>query len=324
MKKLLIFPAIFSLATLGNAAELPEPSVRVLPQDYGYFDAFVISWAEQVNEPYKLKIKDKSGIKVVKDEVEELYVSVGLTEYQETENSKNYPDSRLLVTISMFETSVGSSYTLTIPEGAVDVYVSDNEILPNGEVEYTFTLKADGNIVTLPEPNIEPLPGAVENLNIVKISWTGKLGSLDLLNEYNLVSPDGDIAPVVATYNGAVMENPKVSFEWSSRQAVTEGSEGDIFVITLSENPLPAGEYIITIPESYLQITDIETGTLYNDEIVLSYMVVDSESGAVTTLRDTVKEDPEIYNLNGVKINTNNLKDIPKGVYIINGKKVRI
>lgn len=320
MKKLLFFSTLLWGFLAINATELPQPSVRVLPQSFGFFDAFVVTWADNPTEPYHLKIVDDSGISVVKNLVEDLRVTSGLTEYQETENSKNYPDSRLVVTISMLETQIGSLYTLTVPAGAVEINLPDSETMLNEEVTYSFTLQANENTVTLPDPDIIPGPGIVTELSEIEMSWTGVLGTLNLLNEHNKIDAKANIPPVSVLYNGEKMTDPLIDFYWSSRHAFTEGSAGDILKIALIEgSSLPDGEYIITIPANYLQITDIETGSLYNDEIVISYTVRSEEVGAVSNLYRDENEEVVIYNLNGVRMNPDNL---PKGIYIVNGKKV--
>lgn len=320
MKKLLLSALLVASTAMVNAAILPEPSVRPLPSNVGYFDAFVVSWAENPTQPYSLELVDPSGVTVTKNLVEDLECVVGLTEYQEDEDTPNYPDSRLVVTLYMFETDANATYTLTVPAGTVNVLVGDEKV-PNAKVTYSFTLTASEDNRTLPEPNIEPAPGEVEALNVVKMSWMGVLGSLDLLNELNYVDEEANIAPVTLTCNGVELDNPVISFDWSSRQAVTDGAAGDILVITLTEeDSLPAGEYIINIPENYLQISDIETGTLYSDEIVLSYVVTADSTGILSIKK---ANNNNVYDMNGVNLGNTSLDKLPKGVYIMNGKKVR-
>lgn len=323
MKKTLFLSALLFSFMGVNAAELPEPSIRVLPQEFGYFDAFVVSWAQDPTSPYSLEIVDETGISVTKNLVEDLYVYVGLTEYQEDENSQNYPDSRLIITLSSFETQIGSYYTLMIPEGAINVIVGPDEYYPNEKVEYTFQLRADENEVTLPEPEIQPQPGNISEISVIKMSWTGKLGTLDLLNVVNEIDPTAGIAPITLTIDGEQGPEPEISFEWSSRAAVTEGSRGDILVLTLGdETSLPDGEYIINIPAGFLQITDIETGTLYNDEIILNYVVKSEGTDAIDSINNDQKA-KHIFSLSGVKMNSNNLNELPKGIYIVDGKKIK-
>lgn len=326
MKKLLLPCLLLATAATIQAAELPEPSVRPLPNSYAWFDAFAVTWAENPTTPYSLQLVDASGITVTKNYIEDVDISsVDLVEYQESEDSQNYPNARLVVTLAMIEAQVGSYYTLEIPAGAVNIMVGQ-EALPNEEVSYTFQLNADESGVTLPEPKIDPEPGVVESLSVVKMSWTGVLGSLDLLNEVNVVDENANIDPVSVSYNGVEMENPVISFEWSNRQAVTEGSAGDILVITLSDaEELLDGEYLITIPEGYLQVTDIETGTLYNDEIILSYTLQSEDSDDSNGIESILIEGKSnaIYDLNGVKVSNADFNALPSGVYIINGKKVK-
>lgn len=318
MKKLLLFFLLLSAAGGMNAA-LPEPTVSVLPNPYDWFDGFGVKWMASQQTPCTLSLVNAKDITVTKNLVEDIDVFVGLTEFQYDEDTPNYENAQLVVTLAMLESDINATYTLTIPAGAVNVNVN-GESVPCDEVNYSFQLQSS-NATTLPEPNITPAPGEVSELSVVKMNWTGKLGSLDLLN---IVSDVDDTAPVqniAVTYNGQPMDAPEVGFEWSSRLVATEGSAGDIFVITLSQENLPVGTYVIKIPENYLQISDIETGTLYNDVIEFSY-VVNENSNSIESLI-IGKDKDVIYNLNGVKMNSANINELPKGVYIINGKKIQ-
>lgn len=327
MKKILLSLVAMAAFVPAVATDLPEPSIQVLPQSYGWFDAFSISWADEPQSPFHLEIIDDSGIKVTKNGVEDIGFSTGLTEFQENEDSQNYPESVLVITLDMIQSEIGALYSLEIPAGAINITVADSETVPNSEVLYSFTLTEDGTQVSLPEPNIDPMPGTVKNLSVIKLSWTGVLGTLDLLNENNSVNPNADIAPVSLTCNGENLSNPTVGFEWSERTAATPGSAGDILVLTLTDDDsLQDGEYIITIPKDYLQITDIETGTLYNNEIIISY-IVDSEmddSNAVDSIIDNSGSKIMIYDLKGTPVNSQDLNSLPKGIYIVNGKKINI
>lgn len=325
MNKSLLVSFLMFTVSVASAQELPQPSVQVLPQNYSWFDGFAVTWAETPTQPYSIEIVETSGITVLKNLMEDIDIlDVTLVEYQENEDSPNYPDAKLQITLSMIEASVGSTYTLNIPAGAVLINVSDSKQIPNEVVSFSFQLNNDENAATLPEPDIEPEPGEVENLSVIKMSWMGVLGELDLLNENNKVDQTANIEPVSLTINGEPGSNPEISFEWSQRSAMTPGAEGDILVITLTDQEsLPEGDYIITIPENYLQISDVETGTLYNEEIVLGYSVKESsdDSLSVKSLEPDKDSNMSIYNLKGVKVNPEGLQN---GIYIINGKKVLI
>lgn len=323
MKNLFVLSALLGVSLCANASELPSPSVKVLPQSYGWFDAFAVTWEESPGHPYSLQILDPKAISVVKNKIEDIgIIDVQTVEYQADDNSPNYQNARLVITLSMIEFEIGAQYTLTLPEGCVNILINDSEKLVNDEFEYTFTLNADENVTMLPDPDIKPLPGEVEELSWVKLSWMGVLGSFDLLNEVNQVNPSAHVSPVTLTSENGMVSYPEVNFEWSSRQAVTEGSAGDIFVISLTdEGSLAPGNYLITIPEGYLQITDIETGTLFNEKIEFGYTVINGPYDSIETIESSGKT-TEIYNIKGTKLNVNDIDHLPGGIYIINGKKV--
>lgn len=318
MKKTLLLSAIIFGSFSLNAAELPKPIVTVLPQPFDWFDAFAVTWAQDPNQPYSLELLDVSGITVTKNLIEDVMISdVQLVEFQEGENTQNYPNSRLVITLSMLETSLNAYYTLTVPAGTVNIKINDAENIPNDKVEYCFTLYSEKDEPKLPDPIIQPEPGTVKELSTVKISWEGNLGSLDLLNLNNVENA------ITLTNESGDISYPEVKFEWSSRLAATEGSAGDIIVLTLVKDGeiMEPGNYTITIPQDYLQITDIETGTLYNEEIKFVYSV-EGDSGKIVSLKSSQKENPVIYNLKGEKLKCNDLNLLPKGIYIINGEKI--
>lgn len=331
MKKLYLLTALLATAFTSVAAELPEPTVRPLPSKYDWFDGFVAVWADKITEPYTLQIVSTSDITVTKNQVEDLKVShVYLVEYQEDEETPNYEDSQLVIGLEMLEMEVGAYYTLHIPAGAINVIMSETETVPCQNVDYTFQLEDGHNEPYLSEPEVEPEPGVVASLNQIKMTWTGKLGIYDLLNAVNDLLPyDWNqedpqekeiIDPITLTDADGVSIEPEYSFEWSSKEAFTEGAAGDILVLTLTEEEtLADGNYELYIPAGFLQISDIETGTSYNDEIIINYTVDSSIGGIEIVITD--KNSNTIYDLNG---RTQNPKDLRKGIYIINGKKIAL
>ena len=325
MKKLLLLTSIFFSAMLVKAAALPEPEVMVLPQNYGWFDAFAVTWAQNPTKPYSLEIVDPSGVSVVKNLVENIRgLDVSLVEYQEDENTPNYPNARLLVTLPMIETDVNAYYNLNIKAGAINVNIDGTKV-PNEEVSYSFQLLVYENSNKLPEPNMSPEPGNVAAFSVVEMSWTGKLGILDILNPMNQLNPDSENKEVTLTNQDGEISYPSVSFKWSSRSAMTDGSAGDIMVITLSAGQsLPEGKYVLTIPADYLQISDVETGTLYNEEMVFEYTVVSDDFNGIGEVFVNESEETGVYDLNGVRIPDYKTGNLPAGIYVINGKKVII
>lgn len=350
MKKLLLLFALFTGAGIASAATLPAPQVSGKPSEIGWFDYFSVSYWQSPNVPYTLSIVNTKGIKFTKNLVEDIPFSVQLVQFQEDEDTPLYEDVYFLVGTSDIQFEVGATFSLYVPAGALLVHLSETESVPNEAINYSFVLQEQYAQPPLPDPDITPAPGEVAQLNVVKLSWKGVLpGFLDLLNAMENIEENYQVDPV-SMYDGEVVTYPEVSFEWSSRDAVTPGSAGDIMVLTLTdEETLADGEYMITIPAGYLQITDVETGTQYQEEPIEFGYTVDSSlvddpnepgngegeggngegdngdeegedgDGVLSIQADSAKK--SVYNLNGVKvgIDTTNL---PKGVYIINGKKV--
>lgn len=332
MKKTLLALCCIAGVGFANAATLPEPTIKVLPSQYDWFDAFAVVWAENITEPYQLEIVDSSKVSVFKNETENIRdINVALTEYQLDEDTPNYPDTQLVVTLLMLETDLGSTYSLLVEEGAVNVTLPDGTVLPNDLVEYSFTLTTQGSF-ELPAPVITPESGQVEYLDEINVYWPGTLkGLYDGLN-YNVVYgtdsngeryPESEPDPITVVYNGETSINPEVNFIWSSDQARTSGWDGDIMVISLGQRYSDPGTYVVTIPAGYLRVTDVDEGTLENEEIILSY-TIGTSTGVEMTGVDSEKT-LNIFNLQGMKVSgASDLKSLPKGIYIINGKKVAL
>ena len=304
------------LAAWCPAANLPDPVITVKPHDYGWFDAFGLIWENNPGEPFRIEVIDSYGIKVTKNIVEELDIlGVETIEYQETEESDNYIDSQLVVTVDI-QMEAGSLYSLLIPQGSVNIYISETEFYPNDQVNYSFTLKSDSS-GEVAEPIIEPAPGTVPILPSVRISWPDSSGGLALLNK----NPDND-GEITLSINGVVGERPEIKFEWESRLDVTPGSAGNILILDFPTDSSD-GSYIINIPEGYIQISDLDLGTRYNEEMNLEYNV-DRNALVNFNYYNETSEDNNIYDLNGRRIvnSLENVRDLPAGIYVIKGLKV--
>lgn len=304
---------------------VPECYVSPVPSEYGYFDGFKVVWADNITEPYQLSspyasansegklVFNQEGLsqfKVRKNNVEDVAIlQVAIEEYQESENSQNYPNAQLLVTLADFEMDIDSRYSLIIPAGLVNISY-DGKSVANEDVTYVFTLKAQEAFV-LPDPVVTPAAGNVTELSEVSISWPGSMGGFDNLNK--------GTGTVTATYNNNPFTGFKVSYEWSSEAAMAdgEGADGDMLVLTFDEN-LENGTYVVTIPGGFVNVSDIDKGTLENEPLVLTYNLNVQGSGVGSL---TVEGALNIYNLNGVKVGES-LNNLPAGVYIVNGKKV--
>lgn len=95
------------------------------------------------------------------------------------------------------------------------------------------------------------------------------------------------------------------------------------FVANFSKEPTYNGEYVITIAKgSYgnqVWKADAEYGRS-NEMQELKFTLVDGVSG-IDTISDDTTGETVIYNLQGIRVNS--IENLPAGVYIVNGKKVR-
>lgn len=84
------------------------------------------------------------------------------------------------------------------------------------------------------------------------------------------------------------------------------------------------GEYTLTIPLSSILVNNNDVYTV-NEEIVATYIL--GSTNAVEGLEADENGVFQVYNLQGMKVNHDGVKDInslSKGIYIINGKKVQV
>lgn len=318
--------------TIMESKEAPSHYVKVLPSEVDWFDGFSIRWGEKQNQPYQLSSKyaefndnlgkyvfNSEGISLINvkengtEDVEIL--AVALEEYQEEENKPHYRSAQLVITLEDIQTNIDSHYSLLIPAGLISIETPEG-VVTNEEVTYSFTLKS-GEAFELPSPEIIPDEGNIESLDEVKIIWEGVLGGYDLLN---LNKEVGD--KINITKDGEIFEAFNSTLIWSSIDAQTPGAEGDILVISFNEPQIEEGTYIINIPANYIFVTDIEKGTLPNEEIIITYLI--SDSSAINSVNSS-QENCLIFNVQGVAVGRKNeikdLKKVPKGIYIINGKK---
>ena len=60
---------------------------------------------------------------------------------------------------------------------------------------------------------------------------------------------------------------------------------------------------------------------LMNNAQAVAYDFVDTTTG-ILHIGEDLDLDAPVYNLQGVRMNVRNASELPKGIYIINGKKV--
>lgn len=336
MKKFLLLmgclAALFA-PTAANAADLPEAQVKMglVPwTPYGYFESFTVSWWKSSVVPYTLvpnseywtiadekNIMNSKGVKmieVLENGSKSLSIAqVAMVEYQEDEETENYEDTFLQVTLSAMQFPMEpTEYSLTIPAGMFYINV-DGEQVPNPEISQTFTVDQYVNPYTVPDPVLDPEEGMVGSLERVQITWpNSKTRVLCLLKMFD---PTG----VSVTYNGNPLDGWSIDWGWASKDDQNEDQNGNIMYINLGKEYTEPGEYAINFAENIMWISDLDGGGSMDNPAYTFTYTVDPSLGVGTLKAD--KEKVEIYKINGVKAG-DKLEDLSPGLYIINGNKV--
>ena len=162
---------------------------------------------------------------------------------------------------------------------------------------------------------IDPAEGDVASLKTFKLTFANNasmfgdnIGGVDASKEVVLKDKDGNVVA-----KGTI----SVDFDaWSSDA-----------VITLDKEITTAGKYTLAVPEATVFNSSYngdeadkgveKFGAIYNPELSFTYNVVP------TGIEGIFAEDAEVkvYNLKGILV-AKSLKNLPKGIYIVNGKKV--
>lgn len=314
----------------------PNYFLSIAPSQYDWFDAVSVKWGNDPTQPYTISsdyliynedsqkyIFNAEGISLIDItcEGEKLDIAqVALEEYQEDEDTPNYDNAQLLITLSMLEFSVGSTYEVYIPAGIVTLTDADGNKSPNGVVEYSFVLRSS-DAYELPAPVATPIEGKVEQLSTVMLTWAGSIGGYDLLN----LNPDcTDHVEVLV--DGVACNDFAVSLDWSSEEAITDGAEGDTFIVTFEPALADDCEVEIVVPAGYLMVSDIDKGSYYNELVTLKYTVETDDSGVAAIVGNG--NSYKVVSLQGATLletaDPAKLNGLAKGIYIINGKKVLV
>ena len=282
---------------------LPDPEIRALPSESGWFDAFNVVWWQRTNVPYTLELVKPEQITVTENYVEDVEIlSIKLNEFQEDENTPNYDNSQLTVTLADLQFNTGSYYTLYIPAGSVNVIVNGVRI-PNQPISYSFQLQ-NGVKTEVPQPTISPAEGEVENLETVMLSWKG----FDVMRTFNELG--GFNQPITMSINGGEPQEVSTTYAGEESDAFWNHYPGINLNIAASVN----GEYVITIPGNCLQLANEDSGTVYiTDPIILTYNVTGLGS-----------ESPEIISVNPIVNPSNNYVGGPIGVISVTWPDVRL
>lgn len=224
--------------------------------------------------------------------------------------------------------------TITLPEGSTSNYTFLNFMLEaidiTGEavtlgmaegyvvVDYTTPVAANTYECT----KITPEEGEVSSLKVFTLTFTNSaneratVGGFDTSKEIVLKDSQGSIATT-----GTI--------------DLTDGDNWAEAIVTLSEEINTDGTYTLIIPEGtvyddqfdpYADDFGVSFGAIYNPELTFTYQV--KTTGIENATIDELTGEVSVYNTQGIFIRKADisvaLKDLPKGIYIVNGKKIAV
>ena len=224
--------------------------------------------------------------------------------------------------------------TITLPEGSTSNYTFLNFMLEaidiTGEavtlgmaegyvvVDYTTPVAANTYECT----KITPEEGEVSSLKVFTLTFTNSaneratVGGFDTSKEIVLKDSQGSIATT-----GTI--------------DLTDGDNWAEAIVTLSEEINTDGTYTLIIPEGtvyddqfdpYADDFGVSFGAIYYPELTFTYQV--KTTGIENATMDELTGEVSVYNTQGIFIRKADisvaLKDLPKGIYIVNGKKIAV
>ena len=205
--------------------------------------------------------------------------------------------------------SFSLSFAATDVEGNVITFGDGGE----GYVSVTYEVAVPANTYICSA--IDPAEGDVASLKQFKLTFTNE----DAFMGDNIGGVDETKEIVLQDQEGQVVAKGTVTVDydaWSS----------DAFV-TLDKEITAAGSYTLVVPEATVYNSGYNAdqedkgvanfGAIYNPELNFTFTIAPTGIEGVAAEPDSVK----VYNLQGVLV-AKSLKNLPKGVYVVNGKKM--
>ena len=201
------------------------------------------------------------------------------------------------------------TYTLKIEEGNIHEYkfgIDNPRMCPAFDIVYTVgKAELQYTVTASPAPGTEI---AVEDLN----QFTVTFGDVKKIN-FSTEAWHGYVLRV--DEKGNTLEEFPASCEMISDVAYT---------VTMDRAATEAGIYRLVIPEAAVIINDLNGVSGPNKEVTFDYNV--TAAGIEGIINDATSFD--VYGVNGVRVlrnaNAEELNQLQKGIYIVNGKKVVI
>lgn len=186
------------------------------------------------------------------------------------------------------------TYVITFPAGYFNLG-SNGEASP--EFKLTYVIKGEETL----NITVNPAEGEVAELESIDI----------IFNDYS--SAAGGMGHAYLSINGGEnIQLPVAEF----------GAEMNEMIQRLPQKYTEAGTYVITFPEGYFNLSD---NGIPSPEFKLTYTISGSGIDMVVADKDGMFR---VFNVAGVEVMTtpdkDNLKNLPAGLYIINGKKMML
>lgn len=202
---------------------------------------------------------------------------------------------------------------MEVPYDYLIVYIGDKSG-PNVSINSVYRFNYTN-------PDIDPEPDKPEiGLYPEDAVWNVRSGDTVKSDSLVEISWPGTTIEYAATEGASIgIHNPGAGYIYLNMDENVWISEDETkLVIDLST--CPSGVFRLTIDEAYVYINKSGTN-YYNVSTWVDNLIIDNSNSGLTNVQ-TDGCDDAIYNLNGVKLNATDLNELPKGVYIIGGKKV--
>ena len=203
------------------------------------------------------------------------------------------------------EPAYNGKYTITVPKGAFGTEAwaeNHNYGRSNDEIELSFELVdgVDCDTYSIVPVAINPEEGAYR--------------SGDEISTITLTFPEGVAAVKGASATLGGLDSSYL--ETANFRAVNGG-----FAVTFSSTPSESGTYVFTVAAGTFGDEDfVKNGTGKASAPIYINYTIGRSTGVSAVAAD---KEEEIYNLQGVRVNTT-VDHLPAGVYVIDGKKVLI
>lgn len=191
------------------------------------------------------------------------------------------------------------SYTLTIPEGTLKV---GND--PVGKFQVTYNYSADV-AEKVYKWVTDPADGStVKDLNKITVSF-----------------PDCRMLMYAGNGTQIYLTRPNGTQLKAKSYPTPSESKAEI-VLEFKETTWAHGTYTLTIPKGVFNVDNMywdEYDEPGNVQKITATYTISLDTAAEVIVADG---ENEIYTIEGVRVNTNDIKTLPAGLYIVNGKKI--